>query len=368
MAREFRFDGVTYSDSSPAMVIAEIGHNHAHDLDKLTAMVRAAKDAGASAVKFQTRHPKEVYQASSERGAYFYESDNPQWLNRIYGVHRENLELTRDEWVAVRDFCKSLGITMFSTPFDFKSLELLEWLGVPGYKVASGDATNIPLITEIARTGKPTIISTGGCSIKDVDRLYDAFTKIHPNLAILQCTCVYPCPPDALNLRVIESYRSRYNCVTGLSTHNTSWYPSIAAYALGGRIFEHHFTVDRTWQGTDNNFSLTPEMLKQFVVALKEAHLAMGKYEKFCQPIEEAPTKERRKKLVWARNVLDGQVIKREDIKIQCPAFDGIPPYHIDAIVGQLTAYTTGAGETIRWQDLLVVVNNSEFFRAVRSA
>ena len=175
--RDFLIDGVYVSDSSPALVVAELGHNGAGSISKNIAMIRSAKAAGASAVKFQTRNPKRVYQRTSERGAYLFESDNSQWMDRVYGVHRELLEPTWDDWVTLKEAAAHIGITMFSTPFDMDSLALLERLGVPAYKVASGDATNIPLIREIARTGKPTIISTGGCSQEEVDRLYDALDR-----------------------------------------------------------------------------------------------------------------------------------------------------------------------------------------------
>lgn len=369
--RQFVIDGKTVAEDTPAYVIAEIGHNHAHDMDKTFAMMKSAVACGASALKFQTRHPKEVYQNNSKRGAYHFKSDNPQWLDPVYGVHREKLELTWDEWVAISDMARSLGVTFFSTPFDFKSLDLLERLGVPAYKVASGDATNIPLIQEIARTQKPTIISTGGCSQEDVDRLCEAFERINANekhLAILQCSCVYPAPDDAMNLNVIPTFMGRYpDTVIGLSTHNSTTTPSIAAFALGARIFEHHYTNDRAWKGTDNKFSLTPPMLRQFVIELEQVHKALGHNVKFCSPVEKEPTIERRKSLVWARNILETQFITRDDVKIQCPG-DGIPPYYLDRIVGMQTAYNVGEGELVRWQDILVTKENYAQFQEMASA
>src|SRR3990167_5683806 len=239
MSRIFLFDGITISDDTAPLLIAELGHNHGGDISKAIAMIRSAKAAGASAVKFQTRNPKRVYQRTAERGGYLFESDNPQWMDRVYGVHREKLEPTWDEWVTLRDEARRIGITMFSTPFDMDSLALLERLGVPAYKVASGDATNIPLIREIASTGKPTIISTRGCNQEEVDRLSDAFRAINGDskeLAILQCSCVSPATDEAMNLKVIETYRARFpDTVIGLSTHHPSAVPSLAAFVLGAR-------------------------------------------------------------------------------------------------------------------------------------
>ena len=366
--RHLFIDGKTISDSEPAYVIAEIGHNHAHRMERAMAMVDSAAASGASAVKFQTRSPEETYRAGVTQGAYHYQSSNPQWMDPVYGEHRKKLEPTPHEWQELFAHCRSVGITAFSTPFDFASLDLLEVLEVPAYKVASGDATNIPLIEAIAETGKPTIISTGGLYQRDVDRLYNAFTRFHTRLALLQCSCVYPCPSDAMNLRVIEDYRHQYpDTVVGLSTHNPSWYPSLVAYGLGARIFEHHYTNNRKWKGTDNHFSLTPPDLAEFVGALEEAREAMGSRVKIQYPAERAPTTERQKSLVWASQVLQYEEITREDIKIQCPG-DGIPPYYIDLIVGGLAAYTVGRGERIGWQDVLVGARGErEFQEAVVS-
>lgn len=365
--RQFVIDGRVVNDDLSAFVVAEIGHNHAHDMTKAVAMIRSAKAVGASAVKFQTRFPKETYQANATRGAYFYESDNPQWMDRVYGKHREALEPTWDEWVALSIEAKRVGITFFSTPFDFKSLERLERLGVSAYKVASGDATNIPLIREIARTGKPTIISTGGCSIEDVDRLYNAFAHLNgdpQDLAILQCSCVYPATDEAMNLAVITTYRSRYpQTVIGLSTHNPSTIPSLAAFTLGARIFEHHYTNDRTWKGTDNRFSLNPAAMKMFVRTLEQTRKSLGTHIKYCTPVEFAPAMERQKSLVWARQLLDGETISRSDIKIQCPG-QGIPPYYLDVIVGKQVSHVTGPNELVRWVDVLVMASEDVKFQA----
>src|SRR3990167_7223563 len=317
MSRIFLFEGITISDDTAPLLIAELGHNHGGDPSKAIAMIRSAKAVGASAVKFQTRNPKRVYQQTSERGAYLFESDNPQWMDRVYGIHREALEPTWDDWVMLKETAAYNGITMSSTPFDMDSLDLLERLGVPAYKVASGDATNIPLIREIARTGKPAIISTGGCTQEEVDRLYDSFGAINgdpKDLAILKCSCVYPATDEAMNLRVLETYRARYpTTVIGLSTHHPSTAPSLAAFVLGARIFEHHYTNDRTWKGTDNKFSLNPDAMSEFVTALHATRLAMGSGVKVCAPVEAMPTKERRKKLVWARQIMEFGEITADD-------------------------------------------------------
>ena len=367
MPRELVIDGHVINDQNPPFIVAEIGHNHAGSLAKAKQLVNAAKASGASAVKFQTRRPKDVYQANAKRGAYSFESDNPQWMDRVYGVHREKLEFSEREWGEVFEWCRKAGITALSTPFDFRSADMLADLGVPAFKIASGDATNIPLIKHVAGKGKPVIVSTGGCSMSDVLRVRSALGGAHH--AILQCSCIYPAPDDLMNLRVIETYRDVFpDAVIGLSTHNASWHTSLAAYVLGARIVEHHFTVDRAWKGTDNPFSLTPETMAELVRACKAVRKGMGSDQKACDPREAEPTKERRKSLVWARQVVEWGTITREDIKILCPG-DGIAPYYLDSLIGRRVAHTTGVDELVAWADIMVLNNETqEFEKATANA
>jgi sialic acid synthase len=344
--RELWIDGTRIADDEPAFVIAELGHNHEGLISKAKAMVVTAKKAGASAVKFQTRVPKEVY----SKAEYDRQSDNPQWMAPTYGKHREALEFTQAEWVELFAFCREVGITAFSTPFDFASADMLNDLGVPAFKIASGDATNIPLIEHVASFGKPIIISTGGCTIQDVNRIFDRhFYHNTVPFAFLQCSCVYPCPSEDMNLEVINTYRDLYrNTVIGLSTHNPRYIPTFAAYAVGARIFEHHYTNDRSWKGTDNAFSLTPDMLKDLVDGLAEIRASMGTGIKYPQKVELTPTLERRKKLVARRGILRGAVISREDIAILCPG-DGIPPYELWSIVGKVASVDIKADEDLTY-------------------
>ena len=361
--RQLVIDGHVINDENAPFVIAEIGHNHGGDWFKADLMITAAHVYGASAVKFQTRSPVDVYQMRNVRGGYLYESDNPQWMDRVYGKHREALEFSPDNWHHIKRFCAAEGITFLSTPFDFKSADLLIELNVPAFKIASGDATNIPLIKHVAAVGKPVIVSTGGCTLDDVKRVYS--TVDHSQLALLQCSCVYPAPPESLNLRVIETYLREFpDVVIGLSTHSPEWQTSVAAYVLGARIFEHHFTVDRTWKGTDNAFSLTPPMLHEFVGTLATVRKALGSPQKVGTPVEKEPTLERRKSLVWARQVLEWGTVTRDDITILCPG-DGIAPYYLDSLIGRQVAHTVGQDELVTWADILVLEKDEGKFQEV---
>lgn len=351
--REITIDGTTVGDSSPVYAIVDIGHNHGGDLIKALQMVVSAQEAGASAVKFQTRHPKEVYAMQDKPGGYLFPGNHPQWLHPVLGEHRELLEFSQEEWERLFRYCRELGITAFSTPFDFSSADQLNELGVPAFKIASGDATNIPLIKYVAAFGKPMIVSTGGLDFEGVDRIYATLMAAAPgNFALLQCSCIYPAPDDVMHLRVITAFRERYSCPIGLSTHNKSWLPTVGAVALGARIFEHHYTNNQSWKGTDNHFSLTPETLRELVDASAQMAAAMGNRIKAQDPQETSYTIERQKKLIWAKNAYEGEILTREHFAILCPG-DGVQPYHIDEFIGAVAIRDTEKDADVQWEDRL---------------
>jgi len=350
--RSLTIDRRRIADDTPAYLIAEIGHNHGGSLERAMAMVDTAQAAGADAVKFQTRAPREVYAPGDRPGAYDYRSDNPQWMDPVYGRHRELLEFDAEAWRALFAHCRARGITAFSTPFDHASLERLAELGVPAVKIASGDATNLPLIDHAATLGVPLIVSTGGCEQEEVDRVVELLEGRGAAFALLQCACIYPAPDDVLNLRVIETYRARYpGVVTGLSTHSPDWAATLAAFTLGGRIFEHHYTNDRGWKGTDNPFSLIPADLARLRQACDAVLPALGRPEKSRDPREESYTVERRKSLHWRRDLAGGAVVSAADLIALSPG-GGIGPDRLADLVGRRTARPVGALAPARPDDL----------------
>lgn len=347
--REITIDNRRIADNERAYLIAEIGHNHAGELSKAVQMVDDAIAAGADAVKFQTRMPSEVYAPTDAPGAYFFRAKNPQWMDEVYGAHREKLEFSEGEWRELFETCRAKGITAFSTPFDHKSADLLASLDVPAFKIASGDATNTPLLRHVTSFGKPMIVSTGGCEIEDVDRIVETLEPTGTPFAILQCSCIYPAPPDVLNLRVLAQYRERFpEQVTGLSTHAKDWTPTLAAFALGGRIFEHHFTHDRKWKGTDNHFSLEPDGLRALREAVDTVLPALGTGLKRRDPREESYTLERQKALYWRRDLPAGHVVTEDDVIALCPNLPGaVQPYELGAVVGMTVLDAHRSGEPV---------------------
>jgi N-acetylneuraminate synthase/sialic acid synthase len=198
-------------DSSDCFVIAEVGHNHGGNVEVCRQLFQAAKNAGVSAVKLQKRDNRALYTRQ------FYDStyNSENAFGPTYGAHREALEFGESEYRDLKQFAESLDLVFFATAFDFPSVEFLERIDVPCYKVASGDLTHVPLLKAIAQTGKPLILSTGAGTLDDVKRAYDAIMPLNQQLAILHCTAEYPSDHTDMNLSVISTYGSRRVCARG---------------------------------------------------------------------------------------------------------------------------------------------------------
>ena len=320
-------------DHTPCYVIAEIGHNHQGSVEKARELFREAKLAGADAVKLQKRDNRGLY----TRAAYDKPYDNENSFGSTYGEHREFLEFGLKEYTELQRYARELGVDFFATAFDIASADFLGALDVPAFKIASGDVKSTPLLEHVARFGKPVIISTGGAVIDDVQRAYDTVRAINPQVGILQCTAGYPASFEELDLRVIEQYRERFSgAVIGYSGHDNGIAMPVAAYVLGARIVEKHFTLNRAMKGTDHAFSLEPVGLRKMVRDLQRTHRAMGDGCKKIYDSERAPIVKMGKSLVVARDLPVGHVLGRDDIVMKSPG-GGIPPYELDKVIGRVT-------------------------------
>jgi N-acetylneuraminate synthase/sialic acid synthase len=314
-------------------VIAEVGHNHQGSVEKARELFREAKLAGAHAVKLQKRHNRTLY----TRAAYEKPYDNENSFGATYGAHREFLEFGLDEYRTLQAFARELELDFFATAFDLASADFLETLEVPAFKIASGDLKSTPLLRYVARFGKPMIISTGGAQLDDVRRAYDTIMPINPQLAILQCTAGYPAAFDELDLRVIATYRQEFSdAVIGFSSHDNGIAMPVAAYILGARIVEKHFTLNRAMKGTDHAFSLEPVGLRKLVRDLDRTYRALGDGMKKVYESERAPILKMGKSLVVARDLPAGHVLGPKDVVMKSPA-GGIPPYDLDKVLGRVT-------------------------------
>lgn len=336
------------NDQSDAFVIAEIGHNHQGSLEKAKELFLAAKECGVDAVKLQKRHNRSLYTQSFFNKPY----DNENSFGATYGEHREALEFGKHEYQELQAYAHELDLTFFATAFDFLSADFLAELDVPVYKIASGDLKNSPLLKHVAQFGKPMIVSTGGASLVDVRRAYDAIMPINSQLCLLQCTAAYPASYEELNLRVITTYREQFpDAVIGLSDHENGIAMAVAAYVLGARVIEKHFTLNHTSKGTDHAFSLEPIGMKKLVRDLRRVRLALGDGNKAPYPSEIGSLQKMSKKIVASRDLPVGHVISRDDLALKSPG-DGLAPYELDNILGKKTRYALRVDDNIVFDDL----------------
>lgn len=318
------------NDDSDCYVIAEIGHNHQGCLDTCKKLFLAAKSAGVNAVKLQKRDNKTLF----TKEAYNKPYDNYNSYGVTYGEHREFLEFGWHEYVELQKYANELELDFFSTAFDIPSAEFLEKLDVPAYKFASGDLKTIPLLKHVARFGKPMIMSTGGASLDDIRRAYEAVMPINTQVCIMQCTGGYPPEWDELNLRVIETLRNEFpDIVIGFSSHDSGIAMAVAGYMLGARIVEKHFTLNRAMKGTDHAFSLEPTGMTKMVRDLRRLKLALGDGKKIIFPSENAPITKMGKSLVAKRDLPKGHTLSEDDIAMKSPG-GGMAPYELENLIG----------------------------------
>ena len=314
-----------------SFVIAEIGHNHKGSVEIAKKLFLSAKKCGASAVKLQKRSNKNLFTESFFNQPY----DHKNSYGATYGEHREFLEFSAEQYKELILYAKEIDIIFLCTPFDEQSLDFLEKLQMPAYKIASADLINTPLQKKIAETNKPTFLSTGGGSFSDVRRAYQNIIKINKKLIILHCTAAYPVAIEDMNLNVITELIKQYPDITiGLSDHENGIDAASIAYMLGARVFEKHFTLDRSWKGTDHAFSLEPQGLEKLIRNLKRIPLILGSSEKKLLPVEEAPLKKMYKSIVSAGNFKKGHILNYNNLAFKSPG-GGLKPYEYELLINK---------------------------------
>jgi sialic acid synthase len=344
--RALRIDEFEITEDGDAYVIAEIGHNHQGSVEKAKQLFDEAKASGAHAVKLQKRDNRGLY----TREMYNKPYENENSYGATYGEHREFLEFGKSEYQELKAYAAEIGITFFATAFDLASADFLAELDMPAYKIASADVINTPLLRHVAEAGKPMILSTGGATLDDVRRGYETVAEINPQVVLLQCTAGYPAEWTELDLRVISTYRECFpSAVVGLSSHDNGIAMAVAAYVLGARMIEKHFTLNRALKGTDHRFSLEPVGLRKMVRDLRRTRLALGDGMKTMYPSETEPIVKMAKKLVAARDLPAGHVLRHEDIAMRSPG-DGLPPYELDRVVGRTLRHPVSTDTSLTFE------------------
>jgi N-acetylneuraminate synthase len=334
----------------PPFVVAEMSGNHNRSLDRALAIVDAAADAGAHALKIQT-YTADTMTIDSDRAGFRIEEAGSLWQGRsLHDLYDE--AHTPWEWhAAIFERCRARGLIGFSAPFDASAVDFLETLAVPLYKIASFENTDIPLVRKVAKTGKPIIISTGMATQAELDEtVREARAAGCRELVLLKCTSTYPASPECSNLRTIPDRRERYECEVGLSDHTAGIGAAVAAVALGASVIEKHFTLSRAEGGVDSAFSLEPNELAALVQETGRAWLALGE-------VSYGPSEPELKSLVFRRSLYvvqdlrAGDVLTHENLRAIRPGL-GLPPRHIDELLGRRVAHDIARGTPMSW-DLL---------------
>lgn len=339
-----------WMDSNCPFIIAEMSGNHNQSLERALAIVDAAADAGVDAVKIQT-YTADTMTIDIDTGEFFISDKDSLWKGETL-YHLYEKAHTPWEWhTAIFERCKERGIMGFSTPFDDTSVDFLEDLGVPCYKIASFENVDLPLIRKVARTGKPIIASTGMTSVAELsDLVQTARENGCTDLTLLKCTSSYPASPEGTNLRTIPHMREMFGCAVGLSDHTLGIGASVASVALGATVIEKHFTLSRAEGGVDAAFSLEPAEMAQLVRECRTAALALGavSYERAEQ---EQKSLQFRRSLYVVEDMKAGDVFTEKNLRRIRPGM-GLSPKYYDVLLGQRVKQDVMRGTALSW-DLL---------------
>lgn len=315
------------------IIIAEAGVNHNGDAALARKMITAAREAGADYVKFQTAVPELVISSIAPKAEYQKETtgNEQSQLEMCRAIH-----LPLSEYVLLNEECARQGIGFMSTPFDLVSIDCLDSLGMDYWKIPSGEITNLPYLRKIASKGGRVILSTGMSTLDEIEAaikvLEDGGIPRH-DVILLHCNTQYPTPMADVNLRAMKSLETIGCGAVGYSDHTVGIEVPVAAVALGAKVIEKHFTLDKTMEGPDHRASLDPEELKQMVKAIRNIEQALGDGVKRVSPSEEPNKVVARKSIVAARDIKAGETLTDENITVKRPG-NGISPMKWDEVIG----------------------------------
>jgi len=331
MVRKIQIADRFIGERAPCFIIAEAGVNHNGDIKLAKRLIEIAKEAEADAVKFQTFRAKDVVSKSAEKAKYQKEATG---IKESQFEMIKRLELKERDFRELSDYAHKNGIIFLSSPFDTGSVDLLDKLGVPAYKIGSGEITNFPLIRYIAKKGKPIILSTGMSTLAEIEEALQTIRNEGVrDIVLLHCISAYPAKAEEVNLKAMQTLRSAFRVPVGFSDHTLGITVPIAAVALGASVLEKHFTLDKNLPGPDHKASLEPEELKQMVEAIRQVEKAKGNGIKKPTEQEEKIKKVVRRSIVATVDIPKGTIITQEMVDIKRPG-TGIEPKHADKIIG----------------------------------
>ena len=349
MSRDFVLAGRAIEPGRPVFVIAEAGVNHNGDAAMARALIDAAADSGADAVKFQTFRTSALTSRTAPKAAYQIEATG---AGESQSEMLMRLELSTETLRALQAHAAARGIVFFSTPFDEASADTLAALGVPMFKIPSGEITNLPLLRHIAAKGKPIILSTGMSTLDEVEQALAAIGDLADvSVAILHCVSAYPAPVGEVNLRAMDALRDRFGRPVGLSDHTLGLEIALAAVARGAAIVEKHLTLDKNLPGPDHRASLEPAEMAALVRGIRNVEAALGDGVKRPMPSELDTRRVARKSLVAARALRAGEELVKDAVAVKRPG-TGISPAELERALGRRVRRDLAADDVIDWTAL----------------
>ena len=343
MRAEITINGRKIGQGHPTYIIAEMSGNHNQSYEKATEIVRAAKEAGADAIKLQT-YTADTITIDTDNQYFRIKEENTWGGQTLYELYQK--AYTPWEWQPMlKEEAEKIGLTLFSTPFDTTAVDFLDSMNVPAYKIASFEITDIPLIKYIAKRNKPIIISTGMATLEEIkEAVREAGCR---ELALLKCTSAYPAPAEDINLKTIPHLAQTFGVPIGLSDHTLGITAPVAAVALGASIVEKHFTLSRLTPGPDSAFSLEPEEFHNMVTAIRETEKALGgvHYEPTAR---ESENRNFRRSLFIVKDVKAGDLVTPDNVRSIRPG-NGLHPKHLEEVMGCIFTKDASKGTPLKW-------------------
>ena len=337
-------------EGEPCFIIAEAGVNHNGDVGLAKKLIDAAREAGADAVKFQTFITEEVVTPGAQKAEYQKETTG---ADESQFDMLKRLELTENNFAELSNYARNKGLIFLATPFDERSVDLLDELDVPAFKIASGEITNVPLLRHIARKKKPVILSTGMATLDEIGESLEIIRQEKlTEIILLHCVSCYPAQIADMNLRAIQTLKLTFGLPVGLSDHTQSAVAvPVAALVSGACVIEKHFTLDKKLPGPDHRASLEPEELRQMMQAIRDIEKALGDGLKKPTPEEKENRKVARRSIVAKVDIPRGTVIKEDMLDVKRPG-DGIEPKYLATVIGRRVRKNIGSGEMVGWDGI----------------
>ena len=322
----------TISCDSPTFIIAEAGVNHNGNMSIAREMIDAAVECGVDAVKFQSFHSKHLLLRDIDKAPY--QKKTTDGSQNQYDMLTK-LEVPIDEMRELKDYTEKKGLIFLSTPFEEASLNELSDLNVLAYKVAATDITNIQFLRQVARKNKPIILSAGMCYMEEVCKALEAVYPINRDLILLQCTANYPIDDEEANIGVVQTFKEKFDILTGYSDHSRGVGASPFAVALGAKVIEKHFTLDRNMRGPDHKASVEPEELKELVQTIRRVEKYIGNGMKMPTRSEQFTRVSLQKCIVAKKDIYEGELFTEDNIVAKRTNGKGISAIYFDDVIGK---------------------------------